>query len=255
MRRALPFLIGSALALAGCATTMPEMAVPGFATPQLASPFGPGRAPPPEEGGFVDIGYATWTNEEPAYLLYPGDELELVVPAAPDYNRVLTVQPDGRVRLPLVGDVMTAGRPVGDIEQEAFQRYATQLRNPRISMSVTAAPLTVYVGGEVGSPGAYGMVGDQDALQAIIQAGGFSTGANRRQVIIIRRGRSGSLMMRTADLADAFRHGDQPDLVPLARGDIIYVPRSGLVSVGMYVQQFITALPVSFSYAINGYGG
>ena len=60
-------------------------------------------------------------------------------------------------------------------------------------------------------------------------------------------------MMRTANLNQAFRHGTQPDFVPLARGDIVYVPRSGVANAGLFMQQYFRdMLPVSFSYAING---
>jgi polysaccharide export outer membrane protein len=90
-------------------------------------------------------------------------------------------------------------------------------------------------------------------LRAIIQAGGFRPSGDMRRVIIIRRGQDGTAMMRTADLSKAFRHGDQPDFVPLARGDIVYVPRTGVANVGLAMQQYFRdVLPIPFSYSING---
>jgi len=120
----------------------------------------------------------------------------------------------------------------------------------------TATPLKIFVGGEVGNPGVYDMAGDGDALRAIIQAGGFKSTSRRNQVVIIRRGPNGRAMMRTADLLKGLSRPGEADLVPLRRFDIVYVPRSGVAEGGLFMQQYFRdLLPVSFSYAINGFGG
>lgn len=231
----LAILTASALAVCACASTSHTSAASG------------------DDHSFQDIGYAAWNDAEPAYQLFPGDEIELVIPSAPENNKVLTVQPDGRVTLPLVGEMMVAARPLPEVRAEASRLYARELRRPVIEMSVKAQPIKVFVGGEVANPAAYDMVGDGDALRAIIQAGGVKTSADLRRVIIIRRGVEGSAMMRTANLSRAFRHGKQPDFVPLARGDVVYVPRSGVANVGLFMQQYLReALPFTFNYAING---
>jgi polysaccharide export outer membrane protein len=119
-------------------------------------------------------------------------------------------------------------------------------------MSVKAQGIRVFVGGEVTTPAVYDMVGDGDALRAIIQAGGPKISGDLKKVVIIRRGADGGAMMRTANLAQAFKHGDQPDFVPLARGDVVYVPRSGIAQAGVVMQQYFRdILPVPFSYAVN----
>lgn len=243
----------AALTVSGCG--MPQRAITAYTDARLnpPEPYYQGGPAPADDGGFADIGYAAWTDDEPAYRLYPGDEVSVVIPYAPENNKDLTVQQDGRISLPLIGQIMAADRPIDDIRAEAAARYATQLRRPVVEMSVKAAPLKVYVGGEVGAPGAYDLIGDGDALRAIMQAGGFRAGANMRKVVIIRRGPNGSAMMRTANMAQAFRHGDQPDLVPLRRMDVVYVPRTGAAQVGLFMQQYFRdVLPFSFSYALNG---
>jgi hypothetical protein len=58
--------------------------------------------------------------------------------------------------------------------------------------------------------------------------------------------------MRTVNLDRPLRHGDQADLVPLRRFDIVYVPKTGLAEIGVVMTQLRNALPVSFSYAIGG---
>jgi polysaccharide export outer membrane protein len=240
----------AALALSGCVA---QRAISAYADARL-NPQGPydGR-PLDDEALFADIGYAQWNDAEPPYRLYPGDKVSVVVRDAPEYSKEVTVQQDGRITLPAIGQVMAANRSIEDIRAEVMARYSTELLRPAVDMTVDAAPLKVFVGGEVGTPGAYDLIGDSNALQAIVQAGGFKTSANERKVIIIRRGPEGMAMMRTANLAQAFRHGDQPDLVPLRRMDVVYVPRSGAAQIGLYMQQYFRdVLPFSFSYALNG---
>lgn len=216
-----------------------------------AEPITPAPRP---TASFSNIGYADWSEEEPDYRFYPGDEIEMTVPSAPELNKSATVQPDGRITVPLVAPVMAADRTIGELQSSLSQAYAGTLLRPQVQISVKAtAPLKVFVGGEVGNPGVFDMAGDGDALRAIIQAGGFKTSAKRNQVIIIRRGPDGRAMMRTADLLKGLTSPGGADLVPLRRFDIVYVPRSGAAETGLFMQQYFRdLLPVSFSYAING---
>lgn len=206
---------------------------------------------------FPNIGYADWSEAEPAYRFYPGDEVEVTVPSAAELNKSVVVQPDGRIALPLIAPVMAADRTIGELQGAITQAYSGQLLRPQVQVSVkTATPLKIFVGGEVGNPGVYDMAGDGDALRAIIQAGGFKSTSRRNQVVIIRRGPDGRAMMRTADLLKGLSRPGEADLVPLRRFDIVYVPRSGVAEGGLFMQQYFRdLLPVSFSYAINGFGG
>jgi polysaccharide export outer membrane protein len=113
---------------------------------------------------------------------------------------------------------------------------------------VRAAPLKVFVGGEVDKPGVYDMPGDINALQAVIMAGSFKTSARRSQVVIIRRGPDGRAMLRTVDLR-AGSGNPAVDLVPLRRFDVVYVPRSSVSEAGLFVQQYFRDLsPVQLGF-------
>jgi polysaccharide export outer membrane protein len=204
---------------------------------------------------FPRVAYATWNDDEPDYRLYPGDEIDVAVPSAPELSKTVSVQPDGRVSLPLIAPVMVADRSVIDAEALISTAYASQLLQPDVSISVRAAPLKVFVGGEVAHPGVYDMAGDINALQAVVMAGGFTLGAKRSQVILIRRGLSGRPMMRTVDLLHAASDPGHYDLAPLRRFDIVYVPKTGVAETGQFVQQYIKdIIPISmgFSYASGG---
>jgi len=241
--RALGLAFGLVLAVSACTSQ---------SNPDLFTP-----APHPS-ARFPNIGYATWSDEEPPYRLYPGDVLSVEVPAAPELNRLVTVQPDGRISLPLLEPIMVADRPVAEAEALISRAYSSQLLRPQVNIDVkTPTPLRVFVGGEVDKPGVYDMPGDINALQAIIMAGGFKTSGRRSEVVIIRRGADGRAMLRTVNLVAAMTNPARSGLVPLRRFDIVYVPRTGIAEVGLFVQQYLRdTLPVQlgFSYAAGGSG-
>ncbi len=230
--------LGVALALTACA---PETGRPDVFTTD-----------PHRSAYFPNINYATWSEAEPAYRFYPGDELDLSVPSAPELNKTVTVQPDGRISVPLLPPVMVADRTIEDVERVLTRDYSSQLLRPDVSIAVRAQTLKVFVGGEVQKPGIYDMPGDINALQAVILAGGFTPIAKRTQVVILRRGRDGQPMMRTANLMRAVSDPDLTDAVPLRRFDVVYVPRTRVGEVGLFVQQYLRdASPINlgFSYA------
>jgi len=200
---------------------------------------------------FVNIPYATWTDDDPLYRMYPGDELDVAFPSAPELNKTVVVQPDGRINLPLVPPQMVAGRSAPEVEQQLSAVYGSQLLRPDVTVTVRAQPLKVFVGGEVGKPGVYDMPGDIDALRAIMEAGGFVDTAKKWEVVIIRRGRDGRPMMRTVNLGDALAGRPGAELVPLRRFDIVYVPKTGLAQITSILAQVRNSLPVDFSYAFT----
>jgi polysaccharide export outer membrane protein len=230
--------VALALGASACTTGGPEMFTPD----------------PKPSADFPNIRYATWTNAEPPYRLYPGDEVDLAIPSAPELNKTLTVQPDGRLNLALAGPVMVADRTIADSERLISNAYATQLLRPQVTLTVRAAPLKVFVGGEVDKPGVYDMPGDINALQAVVMAGDFKTSAKRSEVVIIRRGPDGRAMLRTVDLRQGVGN-PAVDLVPLRRFDVVYVPRTHVSEAGVFVQQYfrdLTPVQLGFEYTVGG---
>ncbi len=243
-RRNLLAMVGLA-ALSGCSTP----SLPSMPLPPRASFYGG----PHPTGDFAPIPYASFNDDEPGYRFYFGDVLDIAVPSAPELARTVTVQPDGRISMPLIPQVMAADRSVPELQAMLTQAYATQLRHPDVEVSVKqAAPLQIFVAGQVKTPGVYTMPGDINALQGIVLAGDFIPGARRNEVVIIRRGPGGRPMMRVVDLRRAIYGPANSDAVPLRRFDIIYVPKTTLQAIGEVVTEIRNALPIQFQYVIGG---
>lgn len=223
---------------------LPLAACGGVGLPRMTSPL----AGPATTVGFPDIPFADWTDAEPEYVLYPNDEIEVATPTAPELTRTLKVGPDGRISLPLLGQVMAADRTLAELERDVSDGYATQLVRPIVEITLKqAGPIRVWVDGEVRTPGVYEMTGDIDAYQAVIQAGGFLPTARTQEVALIRRGPGGRRMLRVLDLRP--RRGMA---VAVRRGDVIFVPRSTLGELANFFTQIRNALPIGFNYTING---
>ena len=201
-----------------------------------------------ETGNFPEIGFSDWTDQEPEYVFYPGDEFEVATPTATELTRTVKVGPDGRIALPLIGQFMAADRSIYQLQQELAAAYSTQLVRPVVEITLkTAGPMKVWVTGEVRNPNVYDMPGDIDALQAVIMAGGYLPSARSQQVAVIRRGPGGRRMMRSIDLRE--RRGE---IVALRRGDVIYVPRSTLGELANFFTLVKAALPIGFNYTLGG---
>jgi polysaccharide export outer membrane protein len=243
-------LAGIGAMAGGCASVTNGLAGGGDYASRMSAPgeSGADRVRNVGRTSFPEIGFADWTETEPEYILYPGDEIEIATPTATELTRTQRVGPDGRISLPLVGQLMAADRTIAELEADASDAYAGQLRRPLVEVTLkTAGPIRVWVGGEVRTPGMVELNGDLDAYQAVIQAGDFLPTARQGEVALIRRGPGGVRMMRAVDLRP--RRGE---VVALRRGDIIFVPRSTLGEVANFVTLFRNALPVGFSYAIGG---
>ncbi len=195
--------------------------------------------------------FQQWMETEGHYILYPGDQVDIVVSSAPELSRTLTVGPDGRVVMPMAEPTMAAGRTFTQLQHALQAQLGKQLRDPRVAVTPRAySPQQIYVGGEVGQQGTYTLPGPVGAIEAVFMAGGFAPTAKSSQIAVMRRAPNGGMMLRTVNITDGMRHiGHYNDVIQLRRGDIIFVPKSNIAEVGQWVQLFRAALPVDFNFS------
>ncbi len=122
------------------------------------------------------------------FPLGPEDVLEIVVWRNPDLSREgVVVRPDGKISLPLIGDVQAAGVTAEHLSKEITERYKEYKENPAVSVSVSAVnSYNVFVVGEVNAPGKYPLKSYATVLQAISLAGGFSQYASENDMQVVR---------------------------------------------------------------------
>lgn len=212
-----------------------------------------GRARP-DAGGFQPQRFQTWSGGDPVYRLYPGDAIEVTVHTAPELSREIEIGPDGRANLPLVGGVMVSQKTAPEAARTIADSYARVLRDPIVEVRpLSFGSQRILVGGEVNAPGPYALPdGRTGVLEAIMFAGGFQATARRSGVVVLRRAPDGGAMMRVVDVRSALR-GRPTDMVPLARHDVVFVPRSGIAEVNLFVDQYVRGvlpLDAGFNYLL-----
>ena len=138
------------------------------------------------------------TQEPPAesppevqeYRVGPGDVLQLFVWKEPDISRDLTVRFDGKVTVPLLGDVTAGGRTPSQLGSEITRLLARFLAAPQVTVGVGHAnSARFYVLGQVAKPGDFPLTGRTTLLQALAIAGGFREFAKTDSIVIVRQDR------------------------------------------------------------------
>lgn len=199
--------------------------------------------------------FQPWNAALEEYRLRPGDQLDIRLIHNPEFSDRVVVTPDGQISMPLIGFVPAAGRTPRELQAELQARFRRELRQPEVSVIPrTFAQQRVFVGGEVGTPGVYELPSQIGVLQAVITAGGFRPTAREDGVVLIRRTPDNRAALRVVDLEAVLQRGQLQEDVPLQPFDIVYVPRSDIAEVGLFVEQYIRALlpfEPGLSYSID----
>jgi polysaccharide export outer membrane protein len=127
------------------------------------------------------------TAERPSYAVMAGDVLRVSVWKEPDLTGDVTVRPDGKITLPLVGDIEVVGRSPQQLGVELAERLRRFVEDPRVTVAVAQAnSARFYIIGQVAKPGVYPLTGRITVIQALALAGGFLPFAKKGEVSIVR---------------------------------------------------------------------
>lgn len=157
-----------------------------------------------------------------AYILGPGDTLDIVVYGEPDLFRTVTVKPDGAVSLALLGEVKAAGRTTTQLAADLTRLYGKYLKQPSISVTVREFRVDrIYILGQVSRPGEYQLRPGIGIMELLANAGGPTGRADLAKVVVIR----GRTEAQQLNLLEAFATNRNPD-VKLLAGDVLFVPET-----------------------------
>jgi polysaccharide export outer membrane protein len=121
------------------------------------------------------------------FLLGPEDVLEVTVWRNQDLSRIVVVRPDGKISLPLIGDVQASGLNSSQVAAKIAARLTEFKENPNVSVSLKEVnSYFIYVLGEVHKPGKYPLKSYATVLQGVSMAGGFTQFASKNRMQIIR---------------------------------------------------------------------
>lgn len=186
-------LLAAALTIAGCA--------------------GP-TAPPP------DMQQAPEFVDE--YRIGIGDGLDIRVWRNPDLSVTVPVRPDGKISVPLAGDLMVGGQTPEEVAAMITERLATYIRDPNVTVIVTEPGLRyrVRVTGAVNSPVTIPYSQGMTVLDVVLEAGGPNEFANPGRTMLYRA--DGQAL--PIDLGRILNRGDMSTNYPVGPGDTVTVP-------------------------------
>jgi len=122
------------------------------------------------------------------YRIGPEDVLEIMVWKNSDLTRTVTVRPDGKVSLPLIGDVQASGLTPDQLKAVVTKRMKEYISAPEVSVLVSNInSYFYYILGEVIKPGKYPLKERTTVLQAISMAGGFTPFASKNGISLFRK--------------------------------------------------------------------
>lgn len=155
------------------------------------------------------------------YLIGPGDVLEVSVWKEEALTKNLSVLPDGKISFPLIGEVVAAGKTVGQLKKEIASRLVRFVPDPVLSVGVQQVnSLMIYVIGRVNKPGRFDLNTNITVLQALAMAGGLDSFAKRDQVRIFRRVKD-QVLIYTFDYDDVSAGRNLRQNITLMRGDVV----------------------------------
>ena len=159
------------------------------------------------------------------YRIGAKDLLEINVFGLKELNKTVRVSEDGKISLPLLGEVEVEGLTKAELEKKLSRLLEEKyLQNPQVTVFIREyQSKRVSVLGAVDEPGPYELLGRQTLLQLISEAGGFTDKAGD-EIIVIRQLQDGTSTALKILIDDLFLKGDARLNIPLEANDIINIP-------------------------------
>jgi len=157
------------------------------------------------------------------YTIGSGDVLNIQVWKEKDLSQTVIVRPDGKISLPLLGEVYVVGKEPSQLEDLIQTRLQSMVVQPRVTVTVTEIhSRMVYITGEITRPGAYPLNTPITVLQLIAQAGGLTQFASKKKIHVLRAsGPAGGIWVNYKSLLQG---SDPNHNLQLNPGDTVVIP-------------------------------
>ncbi len=159
------------------------------------------------------------------YIIGPSDVLAINVWKDTELSRTVPVRPDGKISLPLIGELQVSGLTARKVQQMVAERLKEYISNPEVSVIVQEVKSRTFVVlGKVVKPGSFELGKPTTVLEAIAIAGGFLDFAKASKVYIIRPRGNGFSETLHFDYKKVIKGHNPEQNVELKSGDTIIVP-------------------------------
>jgi polysaccharide export outer membrane protein len=160
-----------------------------------------------------------------SFVIGADDMLAISVWKEPDISRSILVRSDGKISLPLVGEVVAAGQTPVQLEQTITAKLKNYITDPQVTVIVQQINSEKYnILGQVGKPGAYPLMVTTTIVDAIAAAGGFKDFAKKKGIYILRRNAAGVELHITFSYQDFIKGKNTDQNITIQPHDTIIVP-------------------------------
>ena len=167
----------------------------------------------------------TTKPHDSTFLIGNDDVLAINVWKEPDISRSIPVRSDGKISLPLVGEVQAAGITPLKLEQEIAARLKNYIAEPEVTVIVQQVNSQKFnILGQVNRPGSYPLATSPTVLDAIAVAGGFRDFAKQRAIYVLRQNPDGTQSRMPFNYKDVVKGHNPAQNVKLQPRDTIVVP-------------------------------
>ncbi|HEY6769250.1 MAG TPA: polysaccharide biosynthesis/export family protein [Candidatus Sulfotelmatobacter sp.] len=160
-----------------------------------------------------------------SYVIGNDDVLSINVWKEPDISRSIPVRSDGKISLPLAGEVQAAGQTPLKLEKEIAGKLQNYISDPEVSVMVQQSNSQKFnILGQVAKPGTYAIANSPTVLDAVALAGGFRDFAKQKSIYILRQGPDGHEVRLPFNYKDVIKGKSLEQNVKIQPRDTIVVP-------------------------------
>lgn len=160
-----------------------------------------------------------------SFVIGADDVLAVNVWKEPEISRSVPVRSDGKISLPLVGEVQASGQTPKQLEQEIAKRLQSYISEPDVTVIVQQIKSRKFnILGQVLKPGSYLLTNPLTVLDAIALAGGFRDFAKQKSIYVLRQDTEGNQARLPFNYKDVIKGKNLDQNVMLQSGDTVVVP-------------------------------
>lgn len=200
------------------------MAVWAQAAPPSNAPAPASESPQAAPAQNSDVASSTKPHDA-SFMIGNDDVLAINVWKEPDISRSIPVRSDGKISLPLVGEVQATGQTPLKLEQEIAARLKSYIAEPEVTVIVQQINSQKFnILGQVTRPGSYAIANAATVLDAIAVAGGFRDFAKQKSIYILRQSADGSQTRLRFNYKEVVKGQNPAQNIKLLPRDTIVVP-------------------------------
>jgi polysaccharide export outer membrane protein len=160
----------------------------------------------------------------PGYILGPGDEINVQLAGQINQQMRFAIDRSGAISLPGIGALHVAGMPYSELNHFLTEQLSKIYRNFTLNANLGALrTIQIFVVGQAVRPGTYSISSLSTLTNAIFASGGPASQGSVRDIQVKR----GGVTIDHFDLYDLLLYGDKTHDIPLATGDVIFIPFVG----------------------------